>query len=678
MAIDSRHELCVPDFISINRARHLGSYRLKWRWWNNETTSLLSPTTLLSKLVDPSSASTAWRRKHLTEYVLDFLWRLKWYHFALLSVSGSIFLALHAALLALGLAFIKRDYSERERGEKLREFVVDLKAVEEDAELRQMQAASSAAMRRAREQLLRGVVESETGTRNLEDAHNSVEDPFELAAGLLFPVEAELLARVARKRAVHKYHFAAEFAQAKVLSTLRTRFGKRKTKLGDHKDIGVQVVPSRDYLEPCFCEPAQLHAVDALDTSGFVLLKNCLPPDCLKNAKRGLFDTESISPDTSKGLGWCVKNKDWNVHHGRPYEGRLFMNLRGSVLEQFLADWHKHWLPVCHKYLTSGDVEAKLRNRKLEDDIINVAAPVPEQNESRREMKTGDGDEVVEDEERDDELLRTCLRSPRLYVAEIMLVLNDVICPPQYWHTDLRVDKRARRGRKRGKVLIPLDDVPAEVQVQGQSLTVLIPLEDVPADAGMLEMLPGTHRLSRSDLPDLARSDTAVDKEGFLARFLRAFRLCCAVRGSVTPSDVETAVADLVDEHKKGGGNVKNSCAGRKVEDAGEQTEADDEKKRPLSTEERFDAEVAQAEREKKRRTWTAGDVLIYDSRLVKRGGESTNITRMAPTIMIRYERWDSRRIGQWYLHGHRIRGQRWKRFCGWYLERVFQVYRAV
>lgn len=218
-------------------------------------------------------------------------------------------------------------------------------------------------------------------------------------------------------------------------------------------------------------------------------------------------------------------------------------------------------------------------------------------------------------------------------------------------------------------------------------MTVLIPLEDVPADAGMLEMLPGTHRLSRSDLPDLARPDTAVDKEGFLARFLRAFRLCCAVRGSVTPSDVETAVADLVDEHKKGvdvvaragagAGNVKNSCAGRKVEDGGE-AEADDEKKRPLSSEERFDAEVAQAEREKKRKTWKAGDVLIYDSRLVKRGGESTNITRMAPTIMIRYERWDSRRIGQWYLHGHRIRGQRWKRFCGWYLERVFQVYRAV
>ncbi|CAD7936779.1 unnamed protein product [Amoebophrya sp. A120] len=635
-------------------------YRLKWRWWNNETTRRnVSFSDFIKQILTTPPTKSCFRHKYLREYVKDFLWQLKWYHLVLFSLSSTILLGVHAAFLALGLAFIKKDYSEEVRAERLRDWVVDMRAVAEDREMGEIQTKLQKLMLeklRAWEQMK---------SFNLEK--------FRRAAALLFPVEAELMARVARELdSLDSSHdmilkgncnFRSEFLQAELLSTLRHRFGKRKTKLGDHKDIGVQIRPTQDFSEPAYNEPAQLHACDALDTSGFVLLKNCIPRETMDEAKQGLFDTPNIRPDTPQGLGWCIKEKDWNVHHGRPYEGRLHMNIRGSSLEQHVADFHRFFVPVVQRYLTHNDVVRKLQKeqerrraapRPVGPQQDSVLTPVEKlEREIEAEQAAALLDTAItdqnssEDPDADDELLSAQLTSPRLYVAEVLLVLNDVICPPQLWHTDSH----------------------------SHSVTVLVPLDDIPENAGLLEMLPGTHKLTRSDLPLTMPADAEENRLSFVSRFLRAFRLCCAVRGAVTASDVETAVQDLVEEH---GRKRKSGTA-----EASLQTDTATAQRNKIvpsrkTKDEEFDAQFQELERQKQKKSWKAGDVLIYDSRIVKRGGNSTNITRTAPTLLIRYERWDSRRIGQWYLHGHRVRGQTWKRFCGWYLENVFHVYGAV
>ena len=137
---------------------------------------------------------------------------------------------------------------------------------------------------------------SSTSTITTTTTTSTFRESFYRAASLLFPVEQELLARSqlqSRKSSSTSSSqekeeqlpeqlktcfeegsnfsfiwniFREEFLQSEIVSTLRQRFGKRRTWLGDHKDLGVTVQPSDEFKEPLHCEPLLLHSLDTLMT----------------------------------------------------------------------------------------------------------------------------------------------------------------------------------------------------------------------------------------------------------------------------------------------------------------------------------------------------------------------------------------------------------------------------
>ncbi|CAD7966493.1 unnamed protein product [Amoebophrya sp. A25] len=674
----------APRFRQQHQNRNFGTlpYRLKWRWWNNETILGKQNITFkkfLQKLLTTPPTDTCFRFKYLREHAVDLLWSLKWYHIVGFSFSSTILVGAHAALLALGLAFIKKDYSEELRDGYLRDWIVDLKAVEESPDLQEAHQSQAKAVKEAMKEAF--------GMSDSDGAEN-----FRSAARLLFPVEQEVRARVRRGLSIHPEDFKREYFQAERLSILRRRFGKRRTKMGQYKDVGYQVEASLESAEALCCEPALQHAAESLDSAGFVLLKNAISPEMLATLRRQIFGTANIRPDTPRGLGWHVKETDPNISHDRITEGRLHMNLRGSAIGEYFADWHRHWLPLCFHYLCSGDIERKIAKQERErgmsgslastssssaasatastsgtllseqdqDKLKQAVASQAQETEKKPSTRTSTA-ELTAEEEYEQRLLMSELTCPRLYVAEVYLVMNDVVCPRNDWYTDSH----------------------------SKSLTVLVPLDDFPEDSGQIEMLPGTHKLTKSDIPvfdinDPTKMTTDVEESSFLTRFLNAFRIGCSVRGYVTPSDIEWSVKRLATEAREAESQAATmSCTTSDTRDAGASsssgittttaTELPQEQQQK-----EFDEHFAAKEKEKRDRAWKAGDALVFDSRIIKRGGESVNVFRPGHTLLIRYERWDSRRIDKAYQHGFNVEGQRWKMSLGRYLDGVFRVYAAV